>query len=145
MSTISLPFIFPNRTHPNDVLIAEGVPGGPVRRPSRSMLEKTSAPNNKSTRAGVLNSGSANFKSERCSHFSASGIGSSGRSFVILFGTYASTSIFSASSSRPEIWNQTDPRVFVVVPPIPCTNIFFLFRFRRSCCASRSCIKERSG
>ena len=43
---------------------------------------------------------------------------------MIFLSTYASTTIFTASSSTPETWNHTDSRVGVVVPPTirSCTN-----------------------
>ena len=60
--------IFPKSTHPKQVFSADGVPRGPVRRPSRNIFVNTSATSSKSMHAGVLKSGSASFKSERWSH-----------------------------------------------------------------------------
>ena len=139
MSTTSLSCIFPNSTHPRQVLILNGVLRGPVRRPSGRILVKTSARSSKSMRAGVLNSGSANSQPAQWSYLRASGIGCRGRPFVILFSTYASTPIFSASSSMPETWNHTEPCVGVLVPPTPSTVTFFLLRGRRRCLAILSC------
>ena len=132
----------PNSTHKRQLLIADGVPRGPVRRPSRRILVKTSAPSSKSMHAGVLNSGSASSKWDIWSRLRASGMACRGRSLVIFLSTYACTAIFSASSSMPETWNYKDPRVGVVVPLTPSTIVFFLLRGSRSCCAIRSCTKE---
>ena len=141
-STTLLPWSLPNSTHLKQVMIADGVPRGPVCRPSRRMLVKTSAPSNKSVPAGVLKSRSASFNFDKWSHLRASGIGCSGtcRSFVIFFSTNASTPIFSPSSSTPDTWNHTDPCVRVLVSPIPFTLAFLLLHIRGKCrcCARRS-------
>ena len=137
-STTSLcPSIFPKSTHPKQVLSADGLPRGPVRRPSQSMLMNTSAPSSKSMSAGVLKFGSASFKSDRWSHLRATGIGSRGRSLVIFFRMYASTPTFSESSSTPDTWNHTEPHVHVLARATPSTITFLFLRDKRRCCASR--------
>ena len=47
MSTTSLSSILPKSTYQKQVLIADGVLRGPIRRPSQSMLVNTSAPSSK--------------------------------------------------------------------------------------------------
>ena len=141
-STTSLSCIFLNSTHPRHVLIADGVPWGPVCQPSQRILVKTSAPSSKSMSAGVLNSGSANYRSDIWSHLRETGIGCRRRSLAIFLRMYACTPIFSASSSTPETWNHTEPRIGVVIPPTPSTITFFLLRYTHKCWANRSCTNE---
>ena len=53
----------PSSTHPKSISMAVGDPGGPFRRPSRSMSTKTSTPSSRSMRPGCPKLGSASVKS----------------------------------------------------------------------------------
>jgi len=61
--------VFPNKTHPNMVAWAAGVPFGPRISPGLRMSWYTSTPRRTSIGLDTLNSGSESLREDRCGQF----------------------------------------------------------------------------